>query len=406
MKIAIFGIGRVGLPLALSFADQKQEVIGVDINEIHVRKIREGKMPFIEDGAELILHKCVNKNFHPTTDSYSAIAESEVLILTLGTPVDEHMNPVFSDIESVIDKMIPNLKKNQLIILRSTVSPGTTEYLKRYIEARSELRIGKDLFLAFCPERIAEGKAIEEIRALPQIVGALDENSKKKAEEVFKILTKDILLTDARSAELAKLYSNMYRYINFAIANEFMMIAHAHDRDIYEISKLVNKNYKRGGLAQPGLAAGPCLYKDGFFLVNKTPYTELISTSWKINETTPGYLISEIRKIKQLEKANVLILGLSFKADIDDTRNSLSFKAKKVFHEFGSNVMLHDPYIEKSDIHDLAKKADVIFVAINHREYKNLGKDFLVNLKKDCVVCDIWNVFGTEKIIFKAGEIK
>ncbi|MEK6868118.1 MAG: nucleotide sugar dehydrogenase [Nanoarchaeota archaeon] len=295
-RISIIGIGRVGLPLALAFAEKGFFVYGVDIDKNKVLFVNSGKMPFIEEGADALLTKHIGNNFIATTDFQFATENSEIIILTLGTPVDEHLNPIFTQIEAVIRNIVHSLHEGQIIILRSTVSPGTTEYIKRYIEANTNLKVGVNIFLGFCPERIAEGKSLEEIPLIPQIIGTLDRESAERAELLFKKLTPQVIHTDARSAELAKLYCNMYRYINFAIANEFMMIAEQHGRDIHEIINLVNKDYKRGGLKSPGFTAGPCLYKDGFFLVSKTPFAELITTAWKINESVPSYLIEEIKK--------------------------------------------------------------------------------------------------------------
>ena len=164
----------------------------------------------------------------------------------------------------------------------------------------------------------------------------------------------------------------MYRYINFAIENEFMMIAQQHERDIYEIINLVNKDYKRGGLKSPGFTAGPCLYKDGFFLVSKTPFAELITTAWKINESVPAYLIEEIKKQTSLVDKNVAILGLSFKKNIDDNRNSLSYKAKKILLAAGAKVSLHDPFIEPRNLDTVLKNADIVIIAMDHDIYKEL----------------------------------
>src|SRR3989338_6944241 len=188
-KIAIFGIGRVGLPLALCFAEKNCKVIGVDVDKAKIDLLKAGKMPFFEDNAEPLLLKHINKNLQVTTDIKLAIENSDAIILTLGTPVDEHMNPIYTQIEKVFKDIIAYLKPGQTICLRSTVAPGTTEYLQRYIERHTNFKVGKDIFLAFCPERIAEGKAIEETGTLPSIIGGLDEASNKKASEVFKILT-------------------------------------------------------------------------------------------------------------------------------------------------------------------------------------------------------------------------
>lgn len=401
-RISVVGIGRVGLPLALALAEKEFFVHGVDVDKNKVLFVNSGKMPFIEEGADALLTKHIGINFIATTDFQFATENSDIIILTLGTPVDEHLNPIFTQIEAVIRNIVHSLHEGQLIVLRSTVSPGTTEYIKRYIEANTNLKVGINIFLGFCPERIAEGKSLEEIPLIPQIIGTLDNESAQKAEELFKKLTPRVIHTDARSAELAKLYCNMYRYINFAIANEFMMIAEQHGRDVYEIINLVNKDYKRGGLKSPGFTAGPCLYKDGFFLVSKTPFAELITTAWKINESVPSYLIEEIKKQTTLINKKVAILGLAFKKNIDDNRNSLSYKAKKIFLAEGAKVAMHDPFIEPGDLNKVLKDADIVMIAMDHDAYKKLTLEKIgEQTNKETIVCDIWNIFGTGKVFNK-----
>ncbi len=406
-NVSVIGIGRVGLPLCLSLAEAGFKVFGIDLSEEYIQKIKEKKMPFFEEHAQELLEKHVNKNFFPLTEM-KKINESDFIVITIGTPVDEHLNPDYKQIQKLTKNLIKYLKENQTIILRSTVSPGTTKYMKEIIEKETKMKIGKNLFLAFCPERIAEGKAIKETKELPQIVGGIDENSTEKAAEFFKAFTVEQLKTDAKSAELAKIFTNMYRYINFSIANEFMILAEEHERDIYEIIHLINHNYKRGGVKQPGYAAGPCLYKDGFFLINTMPFNELISVSWKINETAPLYLLKKIKAKTKLTYKKVALLGMAFKADNDDTRNSLSFKIKKALERENALVECHDPLIKefnKKSVEETIKNAELIVVATNHSAYKKLSLEKIKELaKKDCIVCDIWNTFGKNKIIYSLSE--
>jgi UDP-N-acetyl-D-mannosaminuronic acid dehydrogenase len=403
--IAVIGLGRVGLPLALILADAGVRVFGIDISADLLACLKMRRMPFLEEGCQTLLERHLGAHFFPGAD-LAVVADATTVVLTLGTPIDEHMNPVFSQVEAVVKDMLPLLQPGCLIVLRSTVSPGTTEYLRRMIEKVSEFRVGKNIFLAFCPERIAEGKSIEEIPMIPQIVGALDQESIERAGALFRKITKTILTTNARSAELAKLFCNMYRYIDFAIANEFMMIAQQHGQEISEIVELVNRDYKRGGLKSPGLTGGPCLYKDGFFLVSKTPYSDLISTAWKINETVPAHLIDQIKTIVPLDGAKVAILGLSFKKNIDDPRNSLAYKLKKILHAEGADVHLHDPFIASEPLEKALSGADMIFLAINHDCFHTLTLETIRTLvRKDAVICDIWNLFGTGRIIFSLNQI-
>lgn len=405
--VGVIGIGRVGLPLALVLAKDKFFVYGIGRNAQRIEEINNGKMPFYEKGAEHILKKTVGKNFIATTD-YSFIKKCDYVILTLGTPVDENMNPVYDQINEAVEQAKPYLKPSQTLILRSTVSPRTTQYVKSLVGDIQGLNVGRNFFLAYCPERIAEGRAIEETMTIPQIIGGVDKKSTKIASEFFKKIGVETILTDDISAELAKLFTNMYRYINFAISNEFMVLADNYHRDIYEIIRLVNHHYKRGGLALPGLTGGPCLFKDGFFLISDLPFGDLISTSWKINESIPLLLIKRIRERMKLSGKKAVILGLAFKSEIDDVRESLSFKVRKALLREKAEVILHDPYVKTyinqdvvQDVYEAVKGADVLFIATNHKAYKRLNikkLKFLVN--KRCIVCDIWNVLGTGKIVY------
>ena len=407
-KIAVIGVGRVGLPLAIFLAEKGHTVWGLDIDQEKISFISKGKMPFMEEGAENLLKKHLNKSLRFSTD-YSKIADCDVIILTLGTPVDENMNPSMVQIDNVLQAARNYFKNNQLLILRSTVSPGTTSYVKSCLNDISKIEVGRNFFLAFCPERIAEGRSLVELNQIPQIVGGVDRQSSQKASQFFKNLGLEVNTSDDISTELAKLFTNMYRYINFAIANEFMILAGNHNRDIYKIVDLVNKNYKRGGLALPGLTGGPCLFKDGFFLVGDVPYTDLITTSWKINEAVPLFLIKKIRERTKLEGKKAAILGLAFKAEIDDIRESLAFKVKKALERERSKVYLHDPYVPgyQNDLDEVLKSADLIFLATNHTFYKKLEFAKVKKLvSKNCVICDVWNVFKTNRIIFTVKSLE
>lgn len=411
-NVAVIGIGRVGLPLALVLAEEGFTVYGLGRNPQKISQIKEGIMPFIEKDGDRLLKKYVNKTFHPTTD-YSKVSECNYVVLTLGTPIDENMNPVYDQINIVLKSIAPYLTKNQTLILRSTVSPRTTEYVKLFINDIKGLKVGKNFFLAFCPERIAEGFAIEEIKSIPQIIGGVDRKSSQKAEEFFKKIGVMTLITDDVSAELAKLFTNMYRYINFAIANEFMVLADNYNKDIYEIVNLVNYKYKRGGLTLPGLTGGPCLFKDGFFLISHLPFNDLITTSWKINESVPLMLVKKLRERVRLDGKRAVILGLAFKSDIDDIRESLSFKVRKALLRERAKLTLHDPYVKEyiyqdieKDVYKAIEGAEILFIATNHKEYKNLDIHKIKKIvAKNCIICDVWNVFKTDKIVFTINQL-
>jgi len=408
LTVAVVGIGRVGLPLALFLAEKGHTVYGIDVDPEKVDLLSKAQMPFMEEGALALLKKHLNKSFFISGD-FTNISKVEIIILTLGTPVDENMNPSLVQIDKALAASSLYFAKGQMLILRSTVSPGTTSYVQSYLNDLGKIKVGVNFYLAFCPERIAEGKSIKELAEIPQIVGGVDKLSTQKAGEFFEGLGIEVNKSDAISAELAKLFTNMYRYINFAIANEFMILAGNYNRDIYKIVELVNKNYKRGGLALPGLTGGPCLFKDGFFLIGDVPFTDLIATSWKINESIPIFLINNVRRRRKLEGKKAVILGLAFKAEIDDIRESLAFKVKKALERERAKVYLHDPYVYgyQNNLDETLIDADFIFLATNHSYYKKLDIAKVKKLvSKNCVVCDVWNIFKTNKIIFTIKSLE
>jgi len=404
--VAVIGTGRVGLPLALCFAEAGYRVHGIDTDAERVATLRAGRMPFLEDGAEPLLRRHLGERFLPGSDP-AVVADCGAILVTLGTPVDEHLNPAYARLERVIGTLLPHLRAGQQLVLRSTIAPGTTRYLRRYLERHTSFVVGRDFFLTFCPERIAEGKAIEETREVPQIVGSLDDESGARAAELFSAICPRILRGEATAAELAKLFCNMYRYIDFAIANEFMVIAMQFGANIYEAVDLANRDYKRAGIKLPGLTAGPCLYKDGFFLVDKVPFADLISVAWKINETVPAVLVERIKRERDLVGARAAVLGLAFKRNIDDARNSLSFKFKKILEAEGCDTVLHDPYLAGGDLEEVLRGADVVVFAMNHDAYRDLDRARLAALlASEAVVCDIWNLHGDGQIVYRVRDLR
>ena len=407
-NIVIFGVGRVGLPLALFLADKGFKVAGVDVDPVRVNSLKAKQMPFLEEGAEPLLQKHIGNNFniYSNDEAPNIVAESKYIILTLGTPIDHTNSPDHSQIEKLFLSLCPLLKKDHVIILRSTISPGSLRQIARYIEDNTKFKVGKSIYLAYCPERIAEGKSIEELPQIPQIIGTLDEASAKQASKVFIKMTDKIMYSKPEAAELAKLFCNMYRYIDFAIGNEFMMIAEDYGCDIYDVLKLVNKDYKRSGLKSPGLTAGPCLVKDGFFLIDKSPFTELVMSSWRLNENIPGYLFKSVkREVPLLNNKKVAMLGLAFKKNIDDDRLSLVPKFAKYFSAEGAKVFITDPLMKSLPFEEAVEGANILIVGTNHDLYKKISlKELSKKVARGCLVCDVWNMFGTGKIIFKLNE--
>jgi UDP-N-acetyl-D-mannosaminuronic acid dehydrogenase len=415
MKVTVIGAGgHVGLPFSLVVADAGHKVCGVDLNEELVLFLNDGNVPYIEHGAaELLAKHSKTENIFFTTDP-SYIQESDVVAIMLGTPVDEENNPRLDDLFNFVDQtLMPNMKKDTLVLLRSTVSPGTTEILRDRIESITGWIEGKDFYLVFVPERVLQTKGIEETANLPALVGAFSEKSYLKAcEFLITFIDNELFQLTPREAEIGKLMTNMFRYVTFALANEFWMIGEKQGVNMHRIIKAANYGYERNAIPLPGPnVGGPCLFKDGRFLLSDIPFADLIQTSFHINEGMPDYIFNRIREINPKIKT-VLILGAAFKKDCDDTRNSLSFKMKKVCKKNGAAAYIWDPFVRTSDQDikrfDTATEYDAVIVMTPHS-----GMDAswpLYKFRKECIVADIWKMYPESKLsssgIYRVGDIR
>lgn len=401
--MAVIGIGRVGLPLALSFADAGVRVIGVDRNPEHVATVNSGILPFLEHGAEPLLKEALDsETFHATTDVEKAVSDADAIILTVGTPLSSELRADTSQLKSALAEIGAAIRPGTLVIARSTISPGTTERtVIPTLQQLSGLTLGQDLFIAFCPERIAEGKAIEELRDLPEIIGGQDEASTDLAAAVFRLLGPDKLIhrTDPLSAELAKLFTNVYRYVNFALANEYALIAEHYGRDAHAIIKTLREGYARAPIPLPGPAGGPCLSKDGYFLIEELTFPDFVLTAWKLNDSVPAHLVQRLKgrlkdSGKTLAGTKIAVLGKAFKADIDDDRMSPSLRVIDQLERLGADVWVHDPYLSDVELDDALRDAAGVVLATNHRMYYSLDLRRMAELvRPDCVVVDAWGVF-------------
>ena len=383
--VIIGGCGHVGLPLGLAFARAGKKVVAVDTSAQRVAEANAGKMPFADEGAdELLPQVLASGNFRCTNDP-NVISEAEVVITVIGTPLDEHLNPRFDVYQDLIDEDRSYLRSGQLLIMRSTVYPGTTERM-----AKAIAKEGLEIDVAFCPERVAEGFALKEIASLPQIISGCGERAQRRAEELFKILTPWIIPLEPLAAELAKLYINSWRYIQFAVANQFYMIANDYGIDFYKIHEAMVDRYPRAkGFPRAGFAAGPCLFKDTMQLScfnNNALF--LGHAAMLVNEGLPHYIVKKAAERFELSKMTVGILGMTFKADSDDPRDSLSFKLKKALVVECKEVLCSDPFLPDpafTSTEETIARADLIFIGAAHTAYKSI--DFG---KKP--VIDIWNI--------------
>jgi UDP-N-acetyl-D-mannosaminuronic acid dehydrogenase len=386
--VVLGGGGHVGLPLSLSFASIGLRVGIYDTNQATLDRIAAGEMPFMETGAEALLHELLPTGRLTFGSDGSIIGRTGQLVVVIGTPVDEFLGPSMTIFEKAVDQIAPHLREDALVVLRSTVYPGTTSYVAQHLAER-----GCHVDVAFCPERIAEGHALEEIRSLPQIVGADTPHAGDRAEALFGALASSIVRTTSKEAELAKLFTNTWRYMKFAVANQFLMIADQAGVDYAHVLRAIREDYPRAAdLPGPGFAAGPCLFKDTMQLAAFTSdHFPLGQAAMQVNEGLPAYIVSALeRRYGRLQGKTVGILGMAFKGESDDTRASLSYKLRKLLAWSGARVLATDPYVDDDRLVSLEcvlAESDVLVLGAPHRAYRGLeigGKD----------VIDVWGLLG------------
>lgn len=392
--VVVGGGGHVGLPLAIALADRGLKVRIYDLSEKTVGLVNQGIVPFLEPGAEPMLKNAIAAGrLHATTDA-SVVGDAENVIVVIGTPVDEHLNPDPNAIPTALESCSTYFRDGQLLVLRSTVYPGVTALVERMIA-----NLGIDVPVAFCPERIAEHKAMEELFSLPQIVSARTDIGRERAAALFGTLTEKIVHLEPEEAELAKLFTNTWRYIKFAAANQFYMIANDKGLDFEKIRAGLSQDYPRArDIPGAGFAAGPCLFKDTMQLAAFSDNTfNLGHSAMLVNEGLPLYLVSRLERRFDLSNLTVGILGMSFKAESDDIRSSLSYKLRRVLKFKAKAVIATDPYVsEETDdtllpLDLVLEKADILVIATPHPEYKNL--------KTDKPVADVWNSLGAGVVV-------
>jgi UDP-N-acetyl-D-mannosaminuronic acid dehydrogenase len=380
------GCGHVGLPLAIAFAESGLRVSIYDIDSEAVKTVSAGIMPFREEGAAELLRVHAGKKVCASTQP-DAVAESRYVVVVIGTPVDEHLNPTFYAIRGFFNGLTPYLRDGQCIVLRSTVFPGTTSKVNDLLR-----EAGVKAHVAYCPERIAEGHALKEFRTLPQIVSGCDDEATGMAASLFERLNQKVIRLEPLEAELAKVITNSWRYIQFAAANQFYMIAADYGLDFYRIYDAIIADYPRmSGLPRSGFAAGPCLLKDTMQLAAAYNNNfQLGHAAMLINEGLPNFIVRHLKTAYPLHEMRVGILGMSFKAESDDPRSSLSYKLRKIVEYEAREVVCSDEYIcdpRFIPAEDLVDTCDLIILGAPHRRYREL------NMEGRRVI-DIWNFYG------------
>ena len=387
----IGGLGHVGLPLSIALANAGKKVCIYDINEKVYKDVSNGIIPFYEENMEDMLKKVLKDKTLSLSLKPDVIKDSKIVIIIVGTPVDEHLNPTFSNIKRMIDELVPYINNEQLIVLRSTVYPGISSKIKDWF---LEHNLTPDI--AFCPERILEGKAMEELYTLPQIISSFTDKGLERARELFSLLTKDIIVLEPMEAEVTKLFTNVWRYIKFSVSNQFYMIANDYGLDFYKIYNAMTFNYPRTkDFPKAGFAAGPCLFKDSMQLgaFNNGNFY-LGHTAMLINEGLPNYIVKSLSLKHNLKELTVGILGMAFKSESDDIRESLSYKLKKILSISAKKVLCSDPYVKDNDLislEEIVEKSDILIIGAPHKIYKDI--------KTDKKIVDVWNLLGNGGII-------
>jgi UDP-N-acetyl-D-mannosaminuronic acid dehydrogenase len=385
--VVIGGCGHVGLPLAIAFADRGARVGIYDVSEAAVATVNAARLPFDEPGAAPVLERVVADGRLLASTDASIVASAEHVVVVIGTPVDEHLNPNPEKIPIALGGCAPYLRDGQLLVMRSTVFPGVTALVEKMVAG-----LGVEIEVAFCPERIAEGKAMTELFELPQIVSSRTPQGLERAAKLFSLLTDNVVELSPEEAELAKLFTNVWRYIKFATANQFYMMANDRGLDFERIRKGLIQDYPRAAdMPGAGFAAGPCLFKDTMQLAafNNNQFA-LGHTAMTINEGLPLYVVHRLEQRFELGSMTAGILGMAFKAGSDDIRSSLSYKLKRILAFKADKVLCADPYVTVDPNllpqEEVIARSDLLVIATPHPEYRGLVTDK--------PVADIWNVLG------------
>lgn len=385
------GAGHVGIPLSLVLADRGLRTLIYDINRGALDQLKAGRLPFIEEGGQALLRKALRRGTLGFSADPAQLRGIPAVVVTIGTPIDEFHNPDFTLLTRCVDALLPHLSRGQTLILRSTVAPGATAFLDRYLRRR-----GAKVGLAFCPERVVQGKGIAEIQSIPQFVTATSPKALKVAKAVFSKISPLVIDMEPLEAEFAKLICNTFRYITFAATNQLYMMCAQAGIDYLALLQKVREGYPRMAyIPGPGFAAGPCLMKDTMQLFafgrHNFPLGQMAMT---INEGLPNFLVDQLRRKLTLKGRKIGILGMAFKADSDDIRDSLSYKLGKILRFEGAEVLYSDEYVKDPTFiskEELCRRAEVVIVGVPHRAYKGLKPRAGVR------VVDVWGVLQSRQ---------
>jgi UDP-N-acetyl-D-mannosaminuronic acid dehydrogenase len=399
----------VGLPLALCFADRGLRVLGVDHDQTVLASIRAGRMPFDETGTQGLLDRVIATGRLELAERAADAARADDIVITIGTPSFSHIESDLRQVRAAVDDLLPMLRPGHALILRSTIAPGTTDFVAGYVEKRRGLRVGEDVFVAHAPERIAAGRFIEEISTLPCIIGGVGEASTERAANTFSVFGAPIVRTAPVQAELAKIWTNILRYTTFALPNLLMMDCERYGANVFDVIDLINRDYPRGGIARPGMTAGTCLRKDFAFSEERSAAPGMLLAVSRVNESVPLFLVEGIkRRIGSLASRKVAVLGLTFKRNTDDERDSLSHKLIRLLERDLADVAVCDPHAPSptQPLDQAVQDADVVIVATNHSAFERPTAlaEIVARASGECLLVDPWDALGTGQVFVYAAE--
>lgn len=410
-KICVVGLGYIGLPTSVMFALSGYEVVGVDINEEIVEKLNKGKIcieePYLGKMVELVIDtgKLVGK----TKPEYA-----DVFIIAVPTPIKKDQSCDLSYVISAIQSIIPCLKKENIIIIESTISPNTTDTVVKPIVEQAGFKVGRDVYLAYCPERVLPGKIIEEMITNNRIVGGSTPICGQKAAVVYKSFVKgEILVTDTKTAEMSKLMENTFRDVNIALANELVKICNELKINALEVIKMSNK-HPRVNLHKPGPGVGGhCLAVDPYFIIEKSPHhANIISMARRINNSMTSYVVSKVIQLTQkIKKPKIAVFGITYKGNIDDMRQSPALDIIKQLKMEGMEVAIYDKHAKTNKFKFVSRKeaiknSDMILILADHDEFKTIDYIELAKEMKTAIIFDTKNIlnpkdYNSEEILIK-----
>ena len=396
--ISMIGLGYIGLPTAAMFASRKIKVIGVDVNQSTIDTINKGQIHIIEPELEMIVGAAVSKGFLKAT---SKPEHSDAFLIAVPTPFTGEHEPDLTYVKAATKSIASVLKKGDLVILESTSPVGTTEQMADWLASeRLDLsfpqQVGEaaDVNIAYCPERVLPGKIVQELVNNDRIIGGMTPKCTLRAISLYKIFVEgQCIKTDARSAEMCKLTENSFRDVNIAFANELSLICDELSINVWELIRLAN-HHPRVNILQPGPGVGGhCIAVDPWFIVNKSPKTaKLIRTAREVNDGKPHYVIEKVRvAAEKIKNPKIACLGLAFKPDVDDLRESPSLEIVQKIKEMNlGELYVVEPHVAElpsslksknvifTNAHEAIINSDIVLLLVNHQVFKDIGMDSLI----------------------------